>query len=366
MSKARSLLSDRAFPITLCPSRGRKAASLVYLALFSVFLVNVIYPIPTTLVGLLIRGAIALWALRGMVVHFLYLYPGSTFLKLDSVGFTVRDNFRQCQVRWSVVRQFSTVNVSSRSRILKVGWQYLPDSPDQLPVPLPICRPVGWRRQEFDGVLLENYGLDPVDLADCLNQLKDCFSVSNSQAGDRANPSKTATAAYSSKALAVLAQPLPIQLSTGLARIITFQAIVVGVICVSQFGFATIWPLILILSFVVLLYWRSGTNRLYIDRDGFTIYAFMRQETVRWEAIATFTPEFTRRSSYVGWRYHSEHLPQTQSVKMHRVLLSTDGKFDDNYGLRTTDLADVLNEMLARYRRGSLESSSALSPSERG
>ncbi|PZO14345.1 MAG: hypothetical protein DCF25_15090 [Leptolyngbya foveolarum] len=297
ISEARSPLSDRALPITLHPSGGHKAVSLVYLALFAACLVNAVYPFPSTLVGLFFRGAIALWALRGLVVNFVYLYPRSTFLKLDSAGFTVCHSFRQRQVRWSAVRRVSTVDVSSRSRVLRVGWQYLPN---YLPDGKPIGRLTGWRSQEFDGVLSENYGLKPQDLADFLNQLSDRFSTSDSfQTSDRLNLLEATTAAYSAKALAVLAQPLPVELSTGLANVITVQAIVVGVICWSQFGLVGAWPIILLLSFVVLLYLRPHTNRLNIHRDGFTIHSFLSKETVRWEAIAQFAPEFTRHSSYV-------------------------------------------------------------------
>ena len=357
ISEARSPLSDHPLPIVLYPSRVHKVISLVYLALSTAFLVNVIQPIPTTLVGLLFTGAIALWLLRVIVVNCMYLYPGSTFLKLDSASFTISSNFRQHQIPWSVVRRFAPVDASSSSSRIWVGWQMLPGyAPDDEP-----RSRFGRPSDEFDGILSSNYGLSPQDLADLLNQLRDRFTTDPSQASDRANPPKTTTAVYSAKALAILHQSLPIKLSGGLARVLISQSIVIGVIGLIHFGFAGTWPLILILSFVVLTYLYPKTNGLYLHRDGFTVHSFLSEETVRWEAIAEFVPEFTRNSSYVGWRYHPTHSPQTKIVKMQRVLLNVDEKFSDNYGLRATDLADILNEMLARYRTSSLDPSSATS-----
>lgn len=109
----------------------------------------------------------------GVVVALLHFVPGSSFLRMDAEGMTVRSMWRSTAYRWSDIEQFGVAEIYAGhgGRHRMVGFNFNASCPGR-----------GWRQPlrrfnrwaaGFEDTLPDNYGLDCATLADRLNQLRE-------------------------------------------------------------------------------------------------------------------------------------------------------------------------------------------------
>ncbi len=153
-------------PATLYPNRVR--AALLFFAC-AVFVVGgVLLARHGDAAGHLCAGFFAL----GLPLFGLQLHPRAAYLRLTAEGFTYSSLFRADSVRWTDVREFGVVVIHRQSL---VAWNFAPGNE----------RAGKMRRfsQAFSGyeaALPNTYGVEPQELAEGLNHLRQQATDENS------------------------------------------------------------------------------------------------------------------------------------------------------------------------------------------
>ncbi len=143
------------------------------------------YPKKSSAIWLLIGGiaftAIGIWmgSSKGWIgyliasffslcipIAVIQLIPGSTFLKLDSNGFTICNLFRKTFVPWSAVQEFFVITMRQTGVNVHemVGFNFIP-SYDKAKIARNIAYAIG----EAEGGLPDTYGRKAGELAEIMN-----------------------------------------------------------------------------------------------------------------------------------------------------------------------------------------------------
>jgi hypothetical protein len=91
---------------------------------------------------------------------------------------------------------------------------------------------------------------------------------------------------------------------------------------------------------------------LLLTTEGFTIVSLFRPTFVPWSAVTKFYPFQVTSKLSAWWEYTGEYTDAHLSKFVKAVSTEGRGKnvLPDNYGMEATELVDILNALLARYR----------------
>lgn len=144
-------------PITLRPSTTRWLGTLAICAVFVV--IGYLYRPTNALIGWLMMLFFGLGVLASLV----NLYPGSTYLRLTSEGFTTATLARREFYPWTEIAQFTPIKIGLNTM---VGLSYVN------PAAAPPVRRTRLRLNGVEQVLPDTYGLSAEALADLLNRVR--------------------------------------------------------------------------------------------------------------------------------------------------------------------------------------------------
>ena len=150
-------------PLTLFPSRlkwvGVLLGSLAFVAL-GVFLLR-----DATTSEIWDVCTIVLFGL-GVVIAFVNLMPGASYLRLDRNGFEMRSLYRTHATAWADVAGFGIMSIPT-ARKKMVGWNYVAGrgKPSRL-------RKFNLERFGFEAALPDTYGMDIADLVELLESIR--------------------------------------------------------------------------------------------------------------------------------------------------------------------------------------------------
>jgi hypothetical protein len=117
----------------------------------------------------------------GVLAALIQIVPGSSFLRVNSDGITIRAVWRTTFYRWSDIDRFGVAELEMFShgmtqRIRRVGLNFSSSCPD------PAKRRLNRALSGFEGVLPDNYGWDCAEFAAHLNQCRSQYVGSEKSA----------------------------------------------------------------------------------------------------------------------------------------------------------------------------------------
>lgn len=132
-----------------------------------------------------------------------------------------------------------------------------------------------------------------------------------------------------------------------------------GVFTVTGLGLASVKPLLgyLCAGFFGLclivfgLQFIPGSAYLELNKEGFTVCSLFRQKTVYWREIERFSVVKFSRKKMVAWDYSENSKDKATGGAFARVLTGTEAALPDTYGMKAEQLAELMNDLLERYKR---------------
>src|SRR5215469_798043 len=125
---------------------------------------------------------------------------------------------------------------------------------------------------------------------------------------------------------------------------------VAGVLMVRG-GDAMGWLAILCFGFGVIVFCvllLPGSAYLKLDGAGFTFCSLFRSHTLRWYEIASFGTARIGRRKLVGFNFSQFHRGQGRMRKISSAISGYEAALPDTYGMKTEDLAALMNDWRQR------------------
>lgn len=94
-----------------------------------------------------------------------------------------------------------------------------------------------------------------------------------------------------------------------------------------------------------------NSSYLELSSEGFTFASLFRRSFVPWSHVREFIPYKMHHNAMVGWNYSSSFAGSATGRKVSTALAGVEAALPDTYGMKATDLASLLNQLLAQHRR---------------
>jgi hypothetical protein len=100
---------------------------------------------------------------------------------------------------------------------------------------------------------------------------------------------------------------------------------------------------------VFLLQLHPKCSYLILRADGFTFCSLFRKHSVRWQDTKAFLPVHIGMSKLVGWSYSNAFQSHARVRALNQAFAGIDAALPDSYGMRSEDLANLLNHLRSQF-----------------
>ncbi len=147
--------------------KSSKLKSLLWIVVCLVFVVGSLWG--DTKKNVLIIYLVAGFFSLGLVVFCVQLLPGASYLILKKESFIFCALFRAHEVRWDEVQGFRVQTISHNKMVV---WDFVPGYSKQVR-----GRRISTAMAGCEGALPETYGFKAEELAEVMNQMKECSLI---------------------------------------------------------------------------------------------------------------------------------------------------------------------------------------------
>lgn len=122
------------------------------------------------------------------------------------------------------------------------------------------------------------------------------------------------------------------------------------VVAIMGIGFFGLCGLVAIVCMI------PGASYLTLTAEGFWFASLFRKNFVAWKDVDHFIVADIRANKMVGWNYTADFGHQSALRRVNSAIAGIEGGLPDTYGHSAAELAELMNELRAKFGDSSRES----------